>query len=135
MPADWANRKLLTERKGHNLARHPEGQHAEEDLYYGDGRTFYAQGVFGGSSEGSTKASLNFWEPRASSPAQAQLEVIDQRGHIKCADRKTELKVVPPDDSATVLARAVFAKPRWKRRAYALARDNNCRNYYVDRLL
>lgn len=106
----------------------------DNPLYYGDGRTFYAQRIFGRSVGQSGEESLTFWEPRVSSPAQAQIEVDAQRYRLTCGDRKTELKLLSANEAATLLERALFVKPPWKRHAYALARDNNGRYYYVDRL-
>jgi hypothetical protein len=127
--------KILDDGKGHYLAVVPTSVEVEDHLYYGDGRTFYAQRVLGWSGEErSGEASFVFWEPRVSRPALAQLELRDQRYLLTCAERKTELKLLPATETATLLERAVFAKPRWPRRAYALARDNNGRYYYVDRL-
>jgi hypothetical protein len=52
---------------------------------------------------------------------------------VQCQERKTELKPVADADAAKILGAAKIWKPRWKHQAYALARDNTGKYFFVDR--
>jgi hypothetical protein len=128
--------KVLTDGKGHYLAVMPFTISDGPDtgwLFYGDGKTFWAQRRFGGGRSGDQSFDSTFWEPRVDSGWKANFGYRDKKYAVQCDDRKTELQVVPRDEAAKILDEAKFMKTRWKRKAYALARDNSGTYYYVDR--
>jgi hypothetical protein len=106
-----------------------------------DGKSFYQLRIGGGGSEGDDKdlKSLDrtFWEPRVNAPYQASLDYKHKEGApkltIQCNERKTDLTRSPDADAKATVAGATFYKGRWQHRAYALARDNTGKYYYVDR--
>jgi hypothetical protein len=53
---------------------------------------------------------------------------------MQCENRKTELAPVAETEAKPILDGASFHKALWKRQAYALARDNTGKYYYVDRM-
>jgi hypothetical protein len=123
--------KVLTDGKKHFVAVVPFGP--TEHFYYGDGKAFYAQRVFGSGSSGQESFDLTFWEPRVRAPYQASFEFRDGKYRVQCDERKTELSPLPDDEAKTLLDTARFFRPRWKQRAHALARDDRGIYYYVDR--
>jgi hypothetical protein len=102
-------------------------------VFYGDGKTFYAQRVFGGGSEGTIAFDLSFWEPRVKARYQASLELKKGKYDVQCDTRTTELTPLPAAEAATLIAGATFHETRWRFRAFALARDDRGTYYYVDR--
>src|SRR5262249_40855215 len=56
----------------------------------------------------------------------------DKKYSVQCDKRTTVLTALTKDDAAKLLGPAKFMKTRWKRHAYALARDNTGVYYYVD---
>jgi hypothetical protein len=128
--------KLLGDGKGHYVALLPFTISDGPDtgyLFYGDGKTFWAQRRRGGGRSGNESFDTTFWEPRVTRAYQAGLSYRDQKYVVQCDERKTELTPVPKDEAQKILADARFLATKWKRRAYALARDNAGIYYYVDR--
>ncbi len=127
---------LVTDGKGHYLASPPEL--ADEALrghlfYSSDGKTFYQQRVPSYGSQGPGTFSLAFWEPRV---IDGWKRSFDRKGDVytlQCDSRETRLTPVPAAEARTLLAAATFHKARWKHRAYALARDDSGRYFYVDK--
>src|SRR5262249_41946277 len=70
---------------------------------------------------------------RVKSGYQASFGMHDKKWTIQCDERVTELKPLDKPEGQKLLASAQFLRPHWKRRAYALARDNSGTYYYVDR--
>ncbi len=131
--ADAAKYKLLTDGKGHYLAGIPfEIGDGKGYLFYGDGKTFYAQRRTGGGANGEESFDTVYWEPRVNERWKAGFGMKDGKYWVQCDNRKTDLKAVPDDEAKKILGSAAFKKVRWKRRAYALARDNSGVYYYVD---
>jgi hypothetical protein len=134
-PIDVADHRdklvLATDGKQHYLAVVPFGD-MSSPTYYGDGKTFWKQRIFGGGSSGKESFSRTFWDPRGA--RYSQVSYKDGRYIISCDEREVELKPVPDAERDTIVAGARFFPPRWKHRAYALARDNEGKYYYVDRL-
>jgi hypothetical protein len=124
--------KLLTDGKKHYVAVVPFGP--SEHFYYGDGKSFYAQRVFGSSSSGTESFDFTFWEPRVKAAWQASFQFKDSKYEMLCEDRKTELKPVPDAESKELLAAAKFFTPRWKHQGHALARDDRGVYYFVDKV-
>jgi hypothetical protein len=106
-----------------------------------DGKDFYQLRIFGGGSEGAAdnlkRLDRVFWEPRVSAPYQASFDFKQENGasnfEVQCSNRKTVLQDLAPADAKTVVDGARFHRPRWNHRAYALARDNTGKYYYIDR--
>lgn len=128
--------RVLTDGKGHFVALMPFTISDGPDsgwLFYGDGKTMYAQRRFGGGRQGDESFETSFWEPRAAAGTQAQLSYRDKVYTLQCDDRKTALTRMEPGEAQKILDAASFRKPRWKRKAYALARDNSGTYYFVDK--
>jgi hypothetical protein len=128
--------KVLTDGKGHYLALMPFTYSDGPDtgyLFYGDGKTFFAQRRFGGGRNGNESFDTGFWEPRVAAGYRAQLSFKDKTYSVQCDERKTTLTPLDKAAAQEMLASATFLRPRWKRRAYALARDNSGVYYYVDK--
>ena len=122
---------LLSDGKQHYLALVPFGD-ALAPMFYGDGKTFWAQRVFGGGSSGRESFNRSFWDPRCARPP--LLRFSDSKYTVICDERQVELQPVADAERETILSGARFFAARWKHRAYALARDNEGKYYYVDRL-
>jgi hypothetical protein len=128
--------KVLTDGKGHYFALMPFTISDGPDtgfLFYGDGKTFFAQRRTSGGRNGDEAFNSSFWEPRVNAGYKASFGMKDKKWSIQCDERETELKPLDKDAAKKLLASAQFMRPRWKRRAYALARDNSGTYYYVDR--
>jgi len=124
--------KLLTDGKSHYIAVVPFG--AGKELFYGDGKAFYAQRVFSSGSVGKESFDYAFWEPRVSAPYKGSFELRDGKFRVRCDERLTEVTPVPDSESQSMLASARFFAARWRYRAHALARDDRGTYYYVDRV-
>jgi hypothetical protein len=104
-----------------------------------DGRRFQQLRVYGGASEGYDDAlkrlDRNFWEPRQRG-GEASLRYSSDRGTlvVECAARETPLQKLGAAERTRVLEGATFHPQPWERRAYALARDDTGRYFYVDNL-
>ncbi len=128
-----AKLQLVTDGKGHYVAFVPLDS---DNMYWGDGKDFWAQRVFGYSGEDDGKKSfdMTFWEPRVGGERwKAGFEFKDKKYQMRCDDRITELKLVPPAEAKPILDGAKFHKTRWKHQAYALARDTRGTYYFVDK--
>jgi hypothetical protein len=124
--------KVLTDGKKHYVALVPFDS-SYTHVYYGDGKSFHGQRVRGGQSQGTESYSFNFWEPRVKRSYQADVSLKDGKYTVQCEERITEMKPLPDDEAAKLIAGATFTKPLWQYRAYALARDERGTYYYVDR--
>jgi hypothetical protein len=139
LAADKPKLKLVTDGKNHYVAVVPFGDMDAPLLYSGDGgKNFYQQRVFGGGSSGDGKKPDDnfdkvYWDPRANAPYQASFGYREQKYEVLCQERKTRLEPVADADAAKLLGAAKFWKPRWKHQAYALARDNTGKYFFVDR--
>ncbi len=127
-----AKLKLLTDGRGHYVAIVPFGG-VDQGFFYGDGKAFYQQRVSSAGSSGTESFDRLFWEPRVKERSDASFEFRDNRYTLVCGERKTEFKPIADAEQAAMLDAARYYKPRWKRRAYALARDDRGEYYYVDR--
>lgn len=125
-------KKLVLLRDGAQryIAIEPFGGTSGGFFYGARPEKLYAQRVFGGGSSGDESFSLMFWEPRARSPGQASFDFRDGKYVLTCGQKRIEL--TPVKSGAALLAKAVLHQARWQRRAYALARDDEGRYFYVD---
>ncbi len=124
---------ILHDSKQHYLAVVPFGE-TDEHLYYGDGKQFHAQRVYGGGRVGDTEWDRIFWEPRVDAPWKGGIGFRDKKYTVQCGSRATEFEPLAAEEQAALLKVAAFAKPLWTHQAYALARDSKGTYYYVDRL-
>jgi hypothetical protein len=127
-----AQLRVFDDGKGHYLVLVPFGGDMLSNFYWGDGKVFWTQRVFGGGSEGDVAFQRYFWEPRVPR-AQASFWLKEGLYHLDCGERTTLFKATPDEQSKAILSVAVFKPPRWTHRAYALARDESGTYYYVDR--
>ena len=125
---------VLDDGQGHYLALIPFGDSIWDHLYWSqDGKQFYQQRVFGGGSSGTESFSRNFWEPRVRRSNGATFWFREGVYTLGCGERETKFKPVDPSRASALLGAATFHPPRWKFRAYGLARDDTGTYYYVDR--
>jgi hypothetical protein len=131
-----ADLKVLSDGRGHFVVvKNATGSVGENELFYGDGKVFHAQRVFGGGGDGSTgNRNMTFWEPRSRPRNSGGLERKDGVWKVTCDSRETVLVEVPRAEATKILDKAAFHRVKWKRQAYALARDEFGTYYYVDRL-
>lgn len=127
-----AQLRVFEDGKGHYLVLVPFGGDMWSHFYWGDGKVFWAQRVFGGGSTGDVAFEKMLWEPRVPR-AQAGFWLKDGVYALGCGDRTTIFKPTADEKATAILSTATFKPPRWKRRAYALARDDSGTYYYVDR--
>jgi hypothetical protein len=125
--------RIVSDGKGHYLAIVPF-EAMDDYFFYGDGKTFYAQRTIGGGAEGRIAFNRTFWEPRAQQLGNASFGYRERKYTLQCDERQTELKPLSPEETQAMIAAAQWKKPRWKRQAYLLARDNTGKYYYVDRM-
>jgi hypothetical protein len=103
-----------------------------------DGKSFYQLRVHGGGGEGDDanlkRMDRTFWEPRVNAGYQSSLDWTSETKKltVQCLERKTELEKLADDEAKKLISGGKFHKARWGRYAYALARDNTGKYYYVD---
>ena len=124
--------QVLDDGHGHFLVLVPFGD-MYEHFYWGDAKDFWAIQVFGGMQRGNESFERNFWDPRIRNRSQANFSLRDGKYTLQCADRETVFQPTDPKRQESILNDATFHTQRWKRRAYALARDNGGTYWYVDR--
>jgi hypothetical protein len=126
--------RVFTDGKGHYLAFMPftigDSPIDNGYVFYGDGKTMWAQRRIGGGRDGKSSYSFRLWEPRGEV---ADVEHKDKKTVFVCEDRKTELTKLSAEDAQKIIDSATFRTPKWQKRAFALARDNKGVYYYVDR--
>lgn len=123
---------VLHDGRGHYVIAVPVASHYTK-LFYGDGKTFYEQRVFGGGLDaGNQSMSATYWDPRVDH--QAHVEQVKGAWKVQCGKREGALTPLGADEAKKLVARAVFRKHPWKYEAYMLLRDDRGVYYYVDRL-
>jgi hypothetical protein len=127
-----AQLRVFDDGKGHYLVLVPFGGDMWSHFYWGDGKVFWAQRVFGGGSEGTVAFDKTLWDPRQPR-GQASFWLKEGVYTLGCGDRRTVFQPTQEERGAAILSTATFKPPRWKHRAYALARDDSGTYYYVDR--
>ena len=126
---------VVEDGQGHFLAVIPFGDSIWDHLYWSaDGKEFYQQRVFGGGSNGTESFDRSFWEPRVRNRNGASFGMHEGTYKLWCGERTTVFKPLEPPKASAMVGAATFHPPRWKFRAYALARDDAGTYYYVDRL-
>jgi hypothetical protein len=124
--------KVFDDGAGHYLTLIPFGN-LFDHFYWGDGKDFWLVPVFGGKMDGDEAFDRVFWDPRIRQRWQASFYLKDGVYALLCSERKTLFKPTEPKRAEEILSQAKFHPQRWKRRAYALARDTAGTYYYVDR--
>jgi hypothetical protein len=135
---------LLTDGKDHLVAVAVKDTRSR--LYYGDGKTLWEVAVDPGENTGPmpdgswkrlfldprfpSRRHLKDWRDLSRSLTQIVFEGGAYRA--QCGERSTPLSPVPPAQAQKILAAAQRKTPE-RVRAYALARDDRGRYYYVDR--
>jgi hypothetical protein len=119
---------IVGDGKGHYVAVIPFGEFSDH-FYYGDGKDFWLQRVYGGGSSGEESFDRSYWDPRY----RGELRFRDKRYTVHCDQRTTELTLLPPEEAKAMMEKAKFHATRWKTRAYALARDDRGVYYFVDK--
>jgi hypothetical protein len=125
-----AKLRVVTDGKKHFIVINPE-ELSDEFFFYGDGKTMWGQRTGSGGRNGE-EFSRTFWEPRVKARYQASFQYRDKKYELQCEERKTVFTPLAEAEAKALLDGAAFKKPRWSRRAYALARDNSGRYFYVD---
>jgi hypothetical protein len=124
---------VVTDGKGHYIVINPAAL-SDEFFFYGDGKTMWSQRTGSGGRNGDA-FSRSFWEPRARDGWQKAFDYsLDKKFSVQCGDRNTEMKPVSDAEKQKILDGAKFYAPRWRHQAYALARDNTGKYFYVDKL-
>lgn len=123
--------KLVTDGKNHYVAFVPF-EHDDDRVFYGDGKTFYSLPIQGGGSSGTESFDVVFVDPRHPAGATRSFDFHDNKYSVTCGPRTSELKPVDEAKAKEILAGAKFEKSPRKRKAYALARDDRGRYYFVD---
>lgn len=122
---------VLHDGRDHYVVVDPFGP--SDTFYYGDGKRFSQQRVFGHyRDQGGGSATRRFWSPQSEN--HGDLELARGKWTVRCDDRVTPLAILDERETAKLLVSAKFFAPKWERRAYALARDDDGRYYYVDKL-
>jgi len=103
-----------------------------DNLYYGDGKTFYRQRVTSGGANGNNDWTFRMWSPRVD--GMADLDIKSDKGTIGCGDDEFELTQVSAKEATKLLDKAVFKRPLWTRQGHTLWRDDKGTYYYIDRL-
>jgi hypothetical protein len=117
---------------GHYIIAMPVSKHYTT-LFYGDGKTFYEQRVFGGGLDpGNQSMSASFWSPRVDHVS--RVEQVQGKWSVRCGKRQTALTPLSREEARKLIDRAVFKKHPWKHAGYALSRDGRGVYYYVDQL-
>jgi hypothetical protein len=124
--------------KNHYVAMVMTSNSSSPIFWSADGKSFHQLRMTSGSSDGyddNLKMLIrNFWEPRNPGSGEAGLEYFANVGKlvVQCDVRKTPLEKVEAEAAKKLIGAAQFNKSRWPRYAYALARDNTGRYFYVD---
>jgi hypothetical protein len=114
------------------------GTTPRDRVFYGDGKTFHQVRKVGGGSDGRTgQFSFTLWDPRFrdSYGPDADFESREGKLTLTCGQKKkveVEYKLAKDAEAKKLLKSARFYKPRWRRQAYALARDDEGNYFFVD---
>ena len=122
---------------GHYIAALPLGNIWE--LYFGDGKTFYKQRVFGGGSNGEKQtATWSFWSPRQHN--HGSLAYGNNLYTVTCGheytknERSVSFSMLGDRQRDALLARARFKPMPFERSPMYLLRDRRGVYYFVDRI-
>ncbi len=134
-PYDFAGKRpelqVATDGKGRYFAFVPYSSEGQA-LFVGDGKRLFEQRIVGASAQGGS-FDYSFWEPRAPARWQAGFGVKDGTPQLQCGKTAAPLKLLGKSEAKKLLDKAQLYKPRWRRHAHALARDDEGNYYFVDR--
>jgi len=122
---------VLTDGKGGFIAYDTERE-TSGTFYAGDANKLFAQRVYGGGRNGADW-SATFWEPRVTSGWMSSFQSKEGKHTLQCAKNELAFTVLDAAARAAFLSKAAFFEPRWRRRAHAIARDDEGTWYFVDR--
>jgi hypothetical protein len=121
------NLELWTDGHGHYVAAN-----GPDHVFYGDGKTFFAQDPFMTSKAG-TAFQSQIRDPRyPTNDVLIRTEDGDKLTTV-CGKRETQLAKMGSDAGKSMIAKALFKRRPHATRAYSLARDEHGVYYYVDR--
>ena len=117
---------MVEDGHGHFLAVIPFGDSVWDHLYWSpDGKDFWQQRVSGGGSSGTESFDRVFWEPRVRERWRGSFGMKEGVYTVYCGERTTTLKPAGSSQGLRHAGRGAPPSPRWKYRAYALARDDS----------
>ncbi|HEY8210035.1 MAG TPA: hypothetical protein VIG99_21265 [Myxococcaceae bacterium] len=122
---------LITDGKGHYVAV-AGYEHSEDGFFAGDGKSFWLQRVIGSGAEGDIKFNMNFWDPRIPAAYQRAIDMDHGKYTMQCGDKEIPYQVVAKGEAESIMKKARFFKPRWRRAALAIARDDSGNYFVVD---
>ena len=135
---DLAKFDVMTDGKGHYIARRPES--SDYAIFYGDSKDFYLVSAstrhYTCDRPGMTDRLRDgrFEHYMVDEGMPSTLECVDPSHYrVLCGTRWTELTVLPKEEALALLQKAVFRRSPFDFIPYALARDDKGIYYYVDR--
>jgi hypothetical protein len=123
--------KVVSDGKEHFVAFVPFNRD-DDRVFYGDGKTFHSLPVQGGGSTGDTAFDVVFVDPRHPAGFQREFHFKDGKYDVQCGERTTALTLIDDKAAKAMVASAKFLPSPRKTRAYALARDDQGRYFFVD---
>ncbi len=122
---------VASDGNGHYLASAPDL--GFDELFYGDGKTFYKQIVRGGGSDTAKfKHDWTYYEPREK--MHGDLAKKKSVWTVTCGDRKITFNTVSEKERAKFVSKAKFKPFRFKHQPHALLRDRRGTYFFVDKL-
>ena len=115
---------VVADDKGRILVFDPTSQDSKSAILLGDEKNLYSlhASVYGKGA----------WDPYAKGES-ARISRREDDWEVQCSKKAILFHTVPAELRKKVLANAKRHPIRWKRRSFALARDNRGTYYYVDR--
>jgi hypothetical protein len=102
-------------------------------FFYGDGKVFYRQRAPSASRNGE-RFGVGVFDPRVTFLARSHFSYTEDEGTLRCEDRKTRFTALGAAKTRALLKKAKLYDIYWRRTSHALARDDEGRYYFVDRL-
>lgn len=132
---------VCTDGKGHYVVVTPEEERGGDQLYYGDGKTFFQVPSLPFTS------GMSFLEPRffnkSSNPnfrgqdwrvvSEVELDRKAKTCAVRCGEKNIALTVVEAGQGAELLRKAAYSPNPQQFAPYALLRDTKGNYYFVDR--
>jgi TolB-like protein len=101
-------------------------------FFAGDDKILHAQRIIGGGRSGDESFDITFWDPRFAAGYQRSFGARKGIYELQCGEKKHPFAALAPDKAKAFLAKAKLMKPRWKRAARGLARDDAGNYYFAD---
>lgn len=124
---------LLTDGKSHYVAVQLS-ESSDKQLFYGDGKRFFAVPYQSHSQNGAGAFSFAFVDPRhfRRFNFETSVQLLEGKYTVQCGSHETQMTVVAPAAAKALLDAATFEPSPRKWQAYAIARDPSGVYYYVD---